>query len=109
MVPVRARRPRHPARPPGGPAHAGGAGRGRGDAPVPPHPGVPGRDGPAAARLPEPGARAARAAAARRGLRPAEVAARTGFADQAHLTRHFKRVVGVPPGAYQHARGVVPS
>lgn len=35
----------------------------------------------------------------------AEVAARTGFADQAHLTRHFKRVVGVPPGAYQRERG----
>jgi AraC-like DNA-binding protein len=34
------------------------------------------------------------------GLRPAEVAVRTGFADQAHLTRHFKRVLGVPPGAY---------
>jgi AraC-like DNA-binding protein len=34
------------------------------------------------------------------GHRPADVAALTGFADQAHLTRHFKRVVGVPPGAY---------
>jgi AraC-like DNA-binding protein len=34
------------------------------------------------------------------GLRPTDVAARVGFADQAHLTRHFKRVVGVPPGAY---------
>jgi len=31
------------------------------------------------------------------GLPAAEVAAQTGFADQAHLTRHFKRVVGVPP------------
>jgi AraC-like DNA-binding protein len=40
------------------------------------------------------------------GLTPAEVAARTGFADQAHLTRHFKRVVGVPPGAYQRERGL---
>ncbi|MQY02301.1 AraC family transcriptional regulator [Actinomadura macrotermitis] len=38
------------------------------------------------------------------GLRPADVAARTGFADQAHLTRHFKRSVGVPPGAYQRGR-----
>jgi AraC-like DNA-binding protein len=38
------------------------------------------------------------------GLAPAQVAARTGFADQAHLTRHFKRVVGVPPGAYQRER-----
>jgi AraC-like DNA-binding protein len=27
-----------------------------------------------------------------------------GFADQAHLTRHFKRVVGVPPAAYQRER-----
>jgi AraC-like DNA-binding protein len=34
------------------------------------------------------------------GLRPAEVAVRVGFTDQAHLTRHFKRIVGVPPGAY---------
>jgi AraC-like DNA-binding protein len=34
------------------------------------------------------------------GLRPAEVAALAGFADQAHLNRHFKRIVGVPPGAY---------
>ncbi|GGV25749.1 transcriptional regulator [Actinomadura cremea] len=39
------------------------------------------------------------------GLRPGEVAARTGFADQAHLTRHFKRTMGVPPGAYRAARG----
>ncbi|HUB37546.1 MAG TPA: AraC family transcriptional regulator [Streptosporangiaceae bacterium] len=38
------------------------------------------------------------------GLPPADVAARTGFADQAHLTRHFKRVVGVPPAAYQRER-----
>jgi AraC-like DNA-binding protein len=38
------------------------------------------------------------------GLSPAEVAADTGFADQAHLTRHFKRVVGVPPAAYQRHR-----
>ena len=40
------------------------------------------------------------------GLPPAEVAARTGFADQAHLTRHFKRTLGVPPGAYRSARGI---
>lgn len=38
------------------------------------------------------------------GLPATEVAALTGFADQAHLTRHFKRVVGVPPGAYQRER-----
>jgi AraC-like DNA-binding protein len=35
-----------------------------------------------------------------RGHRPAEVAALAGFADQAHLTRWFRRVVGVTPGAY---------
>jgi AraC-like DNA-binding protein len=40
------------------------------------------------------------------GLRAAEVAARTGFADQAHLTRHFKRAIGVPPRAYQLGRDV---
>ncbi len=39
-----------------------------------------------------------------RGVPPAQAAAEAGFADQAHLTRHFKRVVGVPPGAYQRAR-----
>jgi AraC-like DNA-binding protein len=38
------------------------------------------------------------------GMAPADVAFATGFADQAHLTRHFKRVVGVPPGAYQRER-----
>jgi AraC-like DNA-binding protein len=39
-----------------------------------------------------------------RGVAPADVAMTTGFADQAHLTRHFKRVVGVPPRAYQRER-----
>ncbi|MEM8643165.1 MAG: helix-turn-helix domain-containing protein, partial [Cyanobacteria bacterium P01_G01_bin.54] len=29
-----------------------------------------------------------------------EVADDTGFADQSHLTRHFKRFVGVTPGQY---------
>jgi AraC-like DNA-binding protein len=38
------------------------------------------------------------------GTAPAVVAAEAGFADQAHLTRHFKRIVGVPPGAYQRAQ-----
>lgn len=33
----------------------------------------------------------------------ASVAAATGFADQSHLTRHFKRLVGVPPGRYRYA------
>jgi AraC-like DNA-binding protein len=41
------------------------------------------------------------------GITPADVAFQTGFADQAHLTRHFKRVVGVPPGAYQRERLLV--
>ena len=39
-----------------------------------------------------------------RGVPPAQAAAESGFADQAHLTRHFKRMMGVPPGAYQRAR-----
>lgn len=41
----------------------------------------------------------------RAGVRPAEVAAEVGFTDQAHLSRHFKRVVGVPPAAYQRTAG----
>jgi helix-turn-helix protein/AraC-like protein len=35
------------------------------------------------------------------GQRPAEAAAAAGFADQAHLTRWFRRVVGVTPGVYR--------
>ncbi|MEU3896413.1 AraC family transcriptional regulator [Streptomyces sp. NPDC045251] len=38
------------------------------------------------------------------GRAPAEVAGATGFYDQAHLTRHFKRLVGVTPGAYRTGR-----
>lgn len=34
------------------------------------------------------------------GSTPAEVAVAVGFYDQAHLTRHFRRVLGVTPGAY---------
>ncbi|MGI5270819.1 AraC family ligand binding domain-containing protein [Nonomuraea sp. CA-218870] len=41
----------------------------------------------------------------RAGVRPADVAAQVGFTDQAHLNRHFKRVVGVPPAAYRRAAG----
>ncbi|WP_187281252.1 AraC family transcriptional regulator [Nonomuraea sp. C10] len=41
----------------------------------------------------------------RSGVRPADVAAEVGFTDQAHLNRHFKRVVGVPPAAYQRTAG----
>ncbi|MFJ8335352.1 AraC family transcriptional regulator [Streptomyces sp. NPDC094437] len=35
------------------------------------------------------------------GHAPGEVAALTGFYDQAHLTRHFGKLVGVPPGRYR--------
>ena len=38
------------------------------------------------------------------GTTPADAAVTVGFVDQAHLTRHFRRIVGVPPGAYQRAR-----
>lgn len=37
------------------------------------------------------------------GLRPAEAASLVGFADQAHLTRWFRRVLGVTPAAYRRA------
>ncbi|GAA1015283.1 AraC family transcriptional regulator [Streptomyces thermogriseus] len=40
-----------------------------------------------------------------RGRTPSEVAAATGFYDQAHLTRHFKKLVGVTPGRYARAVG----
>ncbi|MFD7459090.1 MULTISPECIES: AraC family transcriptional regulator [unclassified Streptomyces] len=40
------------------------------------------------------------------GLRPAEVAGEAGFYDQAHLTRHFKRVVGATPGRYARGRAL---
>jgi len=38
------------------------------------------------------------------GVPPAMVAADCGFADQAHLTRVFKRAVGVSPGRYARAQ-----
>ncbi|MFC7302614.1 AraC family ligand binding domain-containing protein [Streptomyces monticola] len=38
------------------------------------------------------------------GTPPADAAAAVGFTDQPHLNRHFTRIVGVPPGAYQRAR-----
>jgi len=37
------------------------------------------------------------------GLRPAEVATLVGFADQAHLTRWFRRVIGITPGQYRNS------
>jgi AraC-like DNA-binding protein len=45
-----------------------------------------------------------RVAAARRllatGTSPVRVAAETGFADQSHMIRHFRRALGVTPGEY---------
>jgi AraC-like DNA-binding protein len=38
------------------------------------------------------------------GMYPAEVAQAVGFVDQAHLTRHFKRIIGVTPGRYRSGR-----
>jgi AraC-like DNA-binding protein len=35
------------------------------------------------------------------GVGAAHVAAQVGFFDQSHLTRQFRRIVGVPPGHYQ--------
>jgi AraC-like DNA-binding protein len=40
-----------------------------------------------------------------RGLPPAMAAAEAGFADQAHLTRWFRRYYGITPGAYRSAAG----
>jgi AraC family transcriptional regulator len=38
----------------------------------------------------------------------AEIAAQVGFADQSHLTRHFKRVYGVPPATFVAQRKNIP-
>jgi len=38
-----------------------------------------------------------------RGLPIAEVAAQTGFADQSHLSRSFKRLLGYTPGQYRNS------
>jgi AraC-like DNA-binding protein len=51
--------------------------------------------------------RAARRALAS-GATVADAAAATGFADQAHLTRWFRRCYGITPGAYRAARGWPP-
>jgi AraC-like DNA-binding protein len=37
----------------------------------------------------------------RAGVSVTEVAAASGFTDQSHFTRHFRRVFGVPPGRWQ--------
>lgn len=36
------------------------------------------------------------------GVRLSDVAQWLGFCDQAHLSREFKKVFGVPPGALSH-------
>ena len=41
-----------------------------------------------------------------RDLALAEIAARVGFSDQSHLTRHFKRVVGVTPRHFRRSAGI---
>ncbi|WP_030260940.1 AraC family transcriptional regulator [Streptomyces violens] len=38
------------------------------------------------------------------GMAPRDAAAAAGFHDQPHLTRHFKRVLGVPPGHFTDRR-----
>ena len=42
-----------------------------------------------------------------RGTPLAAVACATGFADQSHFTRRFRRVIGVPPGHYAQQRKIV--
>jgi AraC-like DNA-binding protein len=42
------------------------------------------------------------------GERPAEVAAVVGFHDQAHLTRHLRRLLGVTPAAYARSAQWLP-
>ena len=39
------------------------------------------------------------------GLPPATVAVDTGFCDQSHLSRHFKRFCGTTPGSYLNSFG----
>lgn len=39
----------------------------------------------------------------KRGIPPIDTAALVGFADQSHLNRHFKRIVGVSPGHYRQS------
>jgi AraC-like DNA-binding protein len=42
-----------------------------------------------------------------RGMSIAQVAAEVGFADQSHLTRKFKSLVGATPRQYQQALLIV--
>jgi transcriptional regulator GlxA family with amidase domain len=41
-----------------------------------------------------------------KGMAIAQVAVETGFYDQAHLTRHFKRLLGYTPGILQDGKNV---
>jgi AraC-like DNA-binding protein len=43
----------------------------------------------------------------RKGASIAATAVETGFVDQSHLTRHFKRIVGVTPGRFRADRKIV--
>lgn len=45
----------------------------------------------------------------RAGLPAASVASETGFCDQSHLQRHFKRVCGMTPGQYVQALRTSPT
>jgi len=36
-----------------------------------------------------------------------EIAQQTGFSDQSHMTRMFKRIIGTTPGSYRHAHAVI--
>nr|WP_289624423.1 helix-turn-helix domain-containing protein [Sinorhizobium sp. 7-81] len=41
----------------------------------------------------------------RRGISPAEAALDAGFADQAHMSRHFKKAFGLSPGRWLRMAG----
>ncbi|MFM2303350.1 MAG: hypothetical protein RLZZ135_759, partial [Cyanobacteriota bacterium] len=41
-----------------------------------------------------------------KGIAISQVAVETGFYDQAHLTRHFKRLLGYTPGILQDGKNV---
>ena len=43
------------------------------------------------------------------GMPPADVVAAVGFYDQAHLTRHFRRLLGTTPAAYARSASTVPA
>jgi AraC-like DNA-binding protein len=43
----------------------------------------------------------------RSGVSLAEAAAASGFADQSHMSRQFKKAYGVSPGRWQRATGLL--